>query len=333
MTDSLFFIDADEVLAHHGVKGMKWGVRKQRPSGGAGPSRKRKGLSRKQKAAIAGVLGTAAAVGAGYYLHKTGNDKKIAAAVKKHGASAKEFARGKGRNLGAQARVKRAQAKRFGMSARGKASTAKSYVKGYGKVAAGGAKGAASRAGSAFKGGASKAGSYAKSAASSARSGASQAKSYAKGASARAKVAGRRGKKVARTVGEMGRLTAGTAAFKAEMAAKNLKYGAQRKAWKAGNSVRNAAKSAASTARGGASGIKSAVKTATTKTAKQSPAPVNSLAKTTKKRVNMMQVMGQIARDNAKGAAVGLGAAGALNVAARRGDKKSRSRRRRSKRR
>ena len=298
MSDNLFFIDEDEVLAHHGVKGMKWGVRKQRPSGGAGSSRKkRKGLSRKQKAAIAGVLGTAAAAGAGYYLHKSGNGKKIVSAAKKHGASAKAYARG------------------------------------YGKVAAGGAKGAASRAGSAFKGGASKAGSYAKSAASSARSGASQAKSYAKGASARAKVAGRRGKKVARTVGEMGRLTAGTAAFKAKMTAKNLKYGAQRKAWKAGNSVRNAAKSTSSTVRGGASGIKSALKTATTKTAKQRPAPVNSLAKTAKKKVNLMQVMGQVARDNAKGAAVGLGAAGALNVAARRGGKKSRSGRRRSKRR
>ena len=69
MTDNLFFIDEDEVLAHHGVKGMKWGVRKQRAaSGGAGSTKKRKGLSRKQKAAIAGVLGTAAAAGAGYYL-------------------------------------------------------------------------------------------------------------------------------------------------------------------------------------------------------------------------------------------------------------------------
>lgn len=92
MTDNLFFIDEDEVLAHHGVKGMKWGVRKQRAaSGGAGSTKKRKGLSRKQKAAIAGVLGAAAAAGAGYYLHKSG----------------------KGRNLGAQARVKKAQAKRF----------------------------------------------------------------------------------------------------------------------------------------------------------------------------------------------------------------------------
>lgn len=98
MTDTLFFIDEDEVLAHHGVKGMKWGVRKQRAaSGGAGSTKKRKGLSRKQKAAIAGVLGTAAAAGAGYYLHKSGNGKK-------HGASAKDFAKGKGRNLGAQAK-------------------------------------------------------------------------------------------------------------------------------------------------------------------------------------------------------------------------------------
>lgn len=114
MTDNLFFIDEDEVLAHHGVKGMKWGVRKQRAaSGGAGSTRKRKGLSRKQKAAIAGVLGTAAAAGAGYYLHKSGKGKKIAALAKKHGASARDFAKGKGRNLGAQARVKQAQAKRF----------------------------------------------------------------------------------------------------------------------------------------------------------------------------------------------------------------------------
>lgn len=114
MTDNLFFIDEDEVLAHHGVKGMKWGVRKQRAaSGGAGSTKKRKGLSRKQKAAIAGVLGTAAAAGAGYYLHKSGKGKKIAALAKKAGASAKSAAQGKGRNLGAQARVKKAQAKRF----------------------------------------------------------------------------------------------------------------------------------------------------------------------------------------------------------------------------
>lgn len=113
MSSNIFFIDEDEVLAHHGVKGMHWGVRKQRPSGGAGPTKKRKGLSRKQKAAIAGVLGTAAAVGGGYYLHKSGNGKKIAALAKKQGAAAKKFAQGKGRNLGAQTRVKKAQSKRF----------------------------------------------------------------------------------------------------------------------------------------------------------------------------------------------------------------------------
>ena len=279
MPENIFFIDEDEVLAHHGVKGMRWGVRKQRPSGGAGPAKKRKGLSRKQKAAIAGVLGTAAAVGGGYYLHKSGNGKKIAALAKKQGAAAK----------------------------------------GYAKVAAGATKSATSRAGSAAKG-----------AASSAKSSARRAKAYAK---RDAKLAAGYGKRAGRTLGEMGRATAGTAGFKAKMTAKKLKYGTQRKAWKAGNQARNAAKRASSTARGGVGGIKSAVKTATTRTVKQRPAPVNSLAKTTKNRVNLMQVMGQVARENANGAAVGLGAAGALNVAARSGTKKGRSRKGRTKRR
>lgn len=138
MTDTLFFIDEDEVLAHHGVKGMKWGVRKQRAaSGGAGSTKKRKGLSRKQKAAIAGVLGTAAAAGAGYYLHKSGKGKKIAALAKKHGASAKDFAKGKGRNLGAQARAKSAQAKRFAkaQSANAKGATEKLKTTKAGKYA------------------------------------------------------------------------------------------------------------------------------------------------------------------------------------------------------
>lgn len=118
MSSNIFFIDEGEVLAHHGVKGMRWGVRKQRPSGGAGPAKKRKGLSRKQKAAIAGVLGTAAAAGAGYYLHKSGNGKK-------QGAAAKKFTQGKGRNLGAQARVKKAQTKRFAKGAAEKLKTTK----------------------------------------------------------------------------------------------------------------------------------------------------------------------------------------------------------------
>ena len=104
MSDNIFFIDEDEVLAHHGVKGMRWGVRKQRPSGGAGPSKKRKGLSRNQKRAIAGALGLAAGVGTGIYLQKSGNGKKLAGLAKKQGAAAKKFAQGKGRNLGAQAK-------------------------------------------------------------------------------------------------------------------------------------------------------------------------------------------------------------------------------------
>lgn len=122
MSDNIFFIDEDEVLAHHGVKGMRWGVRKQRPSGGAGPSKKRKGLSRNQKRAIAGALGLAAGVGTGIYLQKSGNGKKLAGLAKKQGAAAKKFTQGKGRNLGAQARVKKAQAKRF---AKAQSATAK----------------------------------------------------------------------------------------------------------------------------------------------------------------------------------------------------------------
>ena len=122
MSSNIFFIDEDEVLAHHGVKGMRWGVRKQRPSGGAGPSKKRKGLSRNQKRAIAGALGLAAGVGTGIYLKKSGNGKKLAGLAKKQGAAAKQFAQGKGRNLGAQVRVKKAQAKRF---AKAQSATAK----------------------------------------------------------------------------------------------------------------------------------------------------------------------------------------------------------------
>lgn len=122
MSSNIFFIDEDEVLSHHGVKGMRWGVRKQRPSGGAGPSKKRKGLSRNQKRAIAGALGLAAGVGAGIYLQKSGNGKKLAGMARKQGAAAKKFAQGKGRNLGAQARVKKAQAKRF---AKAQSATAK----------------------------------------------------------------------------------------------------------------------------------------------------------------------------------------------------------------
>lgn len=151
MPENIFFIDEDEVLAHHGVKGMRWGVRKQRPSGGAGPSKKRKGLSRNQKRAIAGALGLAAGVGAGIYLQKSGNGKKLAGLAKKQGTAAKTYARG------------------------------------YGKVAAGGAKGGAAKAGSyarsaasSAKSGASKAKTSARTASYSARRGANTAGKFGK---------------------------------------------------------------------------------------------------------------------------------------------------------
>lgn len=208
MTDTLFFIDEDEVLAHHGVKGMKWGVRKQRAaSGGAGSTKKRKGLSRKQKAAIAGVLGTAAA-GAGYYLHKSGKGKQLAGLAKK-------YAQGKGRNLGAQARVKTAASKlkyskagkyaeatrlaanaaafKTGHAARSAGFRAKQGAWKVGnkarRAATGGVSGAKSAAGMAARSAKSKAGSAAGKAASAAKSAASKASRAAKSPSASAKSA------------------------------------------------------------------------------------------------------------------------------------------------
>lgn len=121
MSSNIFFIDEDEVLAHHGVKGMRWGVRKQRPSGGAGPTKKRKGLSRKQKAAIAGVLGTAAAVGGGYYLHKSGNGKG-----RNLGAQAKRFAKAQSANVkGAAEKLKQTKAGKYAEATRLGANAAK----------------------------------------------------------------------------------------------------------------------------------------------------------------------------------------------------------------
>lgn len=192
MTDTLFFIAEDEVLAHHGVKGMKWGVRKQRAaSGGAGSTKKRKGLSRKQKAAIAGVLGTAAAAGAGYYLHKSGKGKQLAGLAKKAGASAKGAAQGKGRNLGAQARVKKAQAKRFAksQSASVKGAAEKLKTTKAGKYAEGarlGANAAAFKVGNAARGAGYKAKNQAWKAGNKARKAATGGVSGAKSAAGKA---------------------------------------------------------------------------------------------------------------------------------------------------
>lgn len=240
MTDTLFFIDEDEVLAHHGVKGMKWGVRKQRAaSGGAGSTKKRKGLSRKQKAAIAGVLGTAAAAGAGYYLHKSGKGKKIAALAKKHGASAKDFAKGKGRNLGAQARVKQAQAKRqartFGKDAKNFAGAQAAL----GKLMVADTKRRAKAAASKLK--YSKAGKYAE-----ASRLAANAAAFKTGHAARS--AGFRAKQSAWKVGNKARRTAAggvggvkSAAGKASRAAKSAASKTSRAAKSPGASAKSAA--------------------------------------------------------------------------------------------
>lgn len=212
MTDNLFFIDEDEVLAHHGVKGMKWGVRKQRTaSGGAGSTKKRKGLSRKQKAAIAGVLGTAAAAGAGYYLHKSGKGKQLAGLAKKGGASAKKYAQGKGRNLGAKAAASKLKYSKAGKYAEATrlAANAAAFKTGHAarsagfrakqgawkvgnkarRAATGGVGGVKSAAGMAARSAKSKAGSAAGKAASAAKSAASKASRAAKSPGASAKSA------------------------------------------------------------------------------------------------------------------------------------------------
>lgn len=191
MSGNIFFIDEDEVLAHHGVKGMRWGVRKQRPSGGAGPSKKRKGLSRNQKRAIAGALGLAAGVGTGIYLQKSGNGKKLVGLAKKQGAAAKKFTQGKGRNLGAQARVKKAQAKRFAKAqsanAKGAAEKLKATKAGkYAEATRLGANAAKFKAGAAARSAGYKAKNQAWKAGNSARNAAKGGVKSAAGSAARA---------------------------------------------------------------------------------------------------------------------------------------------------
>ena len=176
MTDNLFFIDEDEVLVHHGVKGMKWGVRKQRAaSGGAGSTKKRKGLSRKQKAAIAGVLGTAAAAGAGYYLHKSGKGRNL-------GAQAKRFAKAQSANAkGAAEKLKTTKAGKYAEATRLAANAAAfktgNAVKGAGYKAKNQAWKAGNKARKAAEGGVGGVKSAAGMAARSAKSAAGAAKS------------------------------------------------------------------------------------------------------------------------------------------------------------
>ena len=61
-------------LYHHGVKGQKWGVRKERQPSGGDSSGKKRGLSKKQKIA----LGVAAVAVTTAVLYKTGSFDKMA---------------------------------------------------------------------------------------------------------------------------------------------------------------------------------------------------------------------------------------------------------------
>jgi len=67
-----------DYLIHYGVKGMKWGVRKERPSS-ANSDKKKRGLSTGQKVAI----GVAAVAVTGAVLYKTGSFDKMASAGKR----------------------------------------------------------------------------------------------------------------------------------------------------------------------------------------------------------------------------------------------------------
>ena len=71
-------------LIHYGVKGMKWGVRKERSTSANGDKKKR-GLSTGQKIAI----GVAAAAVTGAVLYKTGSFDKMAAAGRRYANSRK----------------------------------------------------------------------------------------------------------------------------------------------------------------------------------------------------------------------------------------------------
>nr|FAA01850.1 MAG TPA: hypothetical protein [Siphovirus LN-2020-1] len=323
MTDTLFFIDEDEVLAHHGVKGMKWGVRKQRAaSGGAGSTKKRKGFSRKQKAAIAGVLGTAAAAGAGYYLHKSGKGKQLAGLAKKGGASAKKYAQGKGRNLGAQARVKTAQA--FGKDAKNFAGAQAAL----GKLMVGDTKRRAKTAASKLK--YSKAGKYAE-----ATRLAANAAAFKTGHTARS--AGFRAKQGAWKVGN-----------KARRAATGGVSGAKSAAGMAARSAKSKAGAAASAARAAAGSAKSKVGAAAKSTASvKTPGKALQVAPrgvgyrklyTTGTKVKAGKGVGadKLAKRAALGLGVGIGAnaaaaaaGAAINRKAAGGKKGGRSRKRR----
>ena len=83
----------DDELYHYGILGMKWGVRKERPTSGTGHSRGRKKLTARQKKIIRNVaIGagiTGAAIGGGILLSKTGAGQRTLAGLRRYKQAAK----------------------------------------------------------------------------------------------------------------------------------------------------------------------------------------------------------------------------------------------------
>lgn len=83
-------IEKDAYLAHHGVKGMKWGVRRQRTSTGEGDSGKKQ-LSGKVKFARNATIAIAVGIGAGLVAGKiVGKGIKVNRAQLRHANFAHE---------------------------------------------------------------------------------------------------------------------------------------------------------------------------------------------------------------------------------------------------